>query len=302
MPSINGDLIPFASGAAHLGVDGNGVGAFDITTIAPYGHIFQLSGIFADPLTGQSGVIRFSQAAGAFQFSVDGGRTFSNFGSGGGGADGSGINAINGDLGPNIDLVGVNGIGITPLLNGTILIDGVGLSGNVVSSIGVIGDVNLTGDVDLAVPSSGFMAIFDTGDASPINFAVDHLALSGFWGFPSQGFNGSLVNELTDANGTSAQGSIQLVGASGIVVDIVGQVATITPGNLIPRCYRENFSNQTSLTVSHNLNLGTPPVVQVYDSNGVLIFPDSVTITNANTVTITFNVQQSGDVIVIGCD
>lgn len=137
------DLISIASGVSHIGVNGNGVGAFDITSIAPFGHIFQLSGVFVDPILGQSGIIRYSKAANAFQVSVNGGLTFSDVATG----------------------------------------------GTSVLSVGVLGDANLTGNVDLASPASGFIVIEDTGDASPLLFSVNTLALSGLWGFPTNGFS-----------------------------------------------------------------------------------------------------------------
>jgi hypothetical protein len=73
------DLIPTASGEASLGVNsGPNEGAFSASSIAPFNHMHMLSGVIHDPITGQSGVLRFSQAAGAFQGSIDGGRTFFN--------------------------------------------------------------------------------------------------------------------------------------------------------------------------------------------------------------------------------
>jgi hypothetical protein len=82
MPRINGDLIPISSGAASLGVDqtGNsvkGVHLFDESTIAPYLHIHQVSGVWHDPFHGGSGVVRFNLEQGCFEVSVDGGITFS---------------------------------------------------------------------------------------------------------------------------------------------------------------------------------------------------------------------------------
>lgn len=89
---INGDLIGL-SGLSHIGVDGGGNQgeAFDITSIAPMGHIHQVSGVFHDPLLGQSGIIRYSRAAAAFQISVDGGATFNDISTGGGGVTSIGV-------------------------------------------------------------------------------------------------------------------------------------------------------------------------------------------------------------------
>jgi len=255
MVRLNGDLIPGSSGQAHLGVNGGVGDAFDITTLTPFGHIHMNSGVWHDPMTGQSGVLRYSQAASAFQISIDGGRTFNNL--------------------------------VT--------------SAGTVTSVGVIGGANLTGNIDLATQASGFLAIFDTAGASPINFAVDHLGLSGLWKFPTQGFNGSVVNQLTDFNGTTVQGSVSVVGASGVVVDIIGQVMTITAGNTLLRSFAQTFVAATSWIVTHNL--GTADVsVDVYDSSSprLAIIPDAIAITDTNTVTVTFNVPQAGRIIITG--
>ena len=256
---INGDLIPTSSGFANLGIDvgPNAQNAFDITTLAPFNNIHLISGVWHDPIYGQSGVVRYSRAASSFQVSVDGGLTFN-------------------------DLV---------------------TGATVVSSIGVIGDANLTGHVDLATPASGFMVIFDTADASPLQFAVDQLGLSGLWQFPTQGFNGRVVNALTDFNGTEAQGVINVVGASGIVVDIIGNTLTVTNGNTVPRCYAQTISvSALAWVINHNLNT-SDIIIAAYNSATPrkLIIPDSVALTSANTVTLTFNTPQVGRIVVVGC-
>lgn len=262
MPKLNGDIVPSSSGIAHLGINGGpGAGQFDITSLNPFGHIHMLSGIWHDTLLGQSGVLRFDYAGGAFQVSVDGGITFND------------------------------------LLTGA----------TVVSSIGVLGDANLTGDVDLASPPSGFIVIEDSSDASPLLFSVNQLGLSGLWGFPTQGFNGRVVNALTDFNGTESQGVVSVVGASGIVVDIVGQTMTISADGIVSslnlgQCYSETFGAGTSVVITHNLGT-TDLIVNVYDTSSprLQIFPDDIEATDANTVTLSFNSPQAGRVVVIGC-
>lgn len=62
-------------------------------------------------------------------------------------------------------------------------------AGGGVTSIGVLGGANLTGAVDLASVASGFVSITDNGGSSPIYIGVDTLALSGLWGFPTNGFS-----------------------------------------------------------------------------------------------------------------
>jgi len=76
-----------------------------------------------------------------------------------------------------------------------------------ITSLGVIGDADLTGDIDLSVPNSGFMTIQDTGDASPLSFAVDHLGLSGLWRFPTQGLS-NVVNNIRQIGNTPLQGVV----------------------------------------------------------------------------------------------
>ena len=202
---FNGNLVPVASGFANLGVEvgPNAQNAFDDTQgeVRPFNHIHQVSGIFHDPLHGQSGVLRFNQNAVAFEVSVDGGRTFNSL------ADKAGVD-----------------------------------------SVGVLGDTNLTGHIDLAsAAASGFLAIFDTANASPIQFAVDQLGLSGLWDFPTQGFNGSVINELVDFHGTTAQGSITVQGVSGVIADIIGQTLTIgAPSVTLQGAYNNGASITTA--------------------------------------------------------
>jgi hypothetical protein len=174
-----------------------------------------------------------------------------------------------------------------------------------VTSVGVIGDTNLTGAVDFATRASGFMIIEDSSDASPLLWAVDNQGLSGFWDFPAQGFNGRVVNALTDFNGTEAQGVINVVGASGIIVDIVGQTMTVASDvdiSNLARCYVETFSAATSWVATHSLATEDVVIMVLDDSSPrVEIIPDEVEITDANNVTVGFNVAQGGRIIILGC-
>lgn len=73
MAKLEGDLVPLTSGTSHLGINSNGNGAFDISSLNPFGNIHQLSGIFHNE-NGSSGVIRFG--LNNFEFSSNGGITF----------------------------------------------------------------------------------------------------------------------------------------------------------------------------------------------------------------------------------
>jgi len=75
---LNGDIIPTVSGRSSLGVElgVNGPNDFDHSNLRPYGHIHQISGVFHDPIMGESGVIRFNREQACMEVSVDGGLTF----------------------------------------------------------------------------------------------------------------------------------------------------------------------------------------------------------------------------------
>lgn len=76
MGFIDGDLVPSSSGTSHLGVDARGATNFDISSLSPFGHIHQLSGVFHSEV-GTSGIFRFGNTN--MEFSVDGGKTFTTF-------------------------------------------------------------------------------------------------------------------------------------------------------------------------------------------------------------------------------
>lgn len=275
MTRINGDLVPSASGQAHLGVNGSATDAFDIASISPFGHIHQNSGVFHDPLSGQSGVLRYSQAAGAFQVSIDGGWTFTNLSTST--SSGSGLNSINGDLGPNISLVGVSGIQVTALGNGTILI---GTSGQFLTSqSGVLAG---TGGVTVQQIGGNFV-ISMTPDGSGLH-----------------SLNGETGPDVTLIGDTFS--SITVPSSNHIKVNIDPS------GIMDSRKYVEAFTSLTNYalgafrTFTHGL--GTyDVVVQTYDTsapNGKLIMPDDIVIEDENSVTVYYNAQTAGRVVIIG--
>jgi len=196
--------------------------------------------------------------------------------------DGSGINAINGDTGPNIDLIGVSGIQITPLGNGLVLI---GTSGAFLTTqSGVLG-VN---GIDVEQVDG--------------NFIVDGAALSGLI-TPSGGIgsiNGQIgpVIEITGVNGVtvtvSAENELLIDGAGASGVSGGGG------GSTSGLCFTESFTAVTSTTVTHNLGT-TDVVVDIFDASNNKLFADRVGIVDLNNVILEFNTPQTGKVVILGC-
>ena len=131
---------------------------------------------------------------------------------------------------------------------------------SVVTSIGVLGDADLTGAVDVASPASGFIVIQDSADASPLLWSVNTLGLSGLWSLPANGFPSTIV-----------------------------------------RSFAATFSAATTWTISHNISTADI-VIACYDASSPrkFLIPDDITLTDVNTVTVSFNVAQAGRAVVMG--
>lgn len=109
--------------------------------------------------------------------------------------------------------------------------------------------------------------------------------------------SGSLGDTVQELVGNVYTGSLDITGsvtASYFVGDgsrleniSVSQNATI----------KRSFTNQSTWVVSHNLDTENA-IVQVYDNNNYQIIPQTVRITDVNTVTITFPTQESGYAVV----
>lgn len=61
----------------------------------------------------------------------------------------------------------------------------------------------------------------------------------------------------------------------------------------------QSFTAATTVTASHMLDT-TAVMVSVYNATGLLITPATVTVTDANTVTLTFGSPTTGTVVIIG--
>ncbi|MGC8807881.1 MAG: hypothetical protein ACP5QB_10135 [Thiomonas sp.] len=78
----------------------------------------------------------------------------------------------------------------------------------------------------------------------------------------------------------------------------VCQVTTSTTGSGSGTAnYSQSFTSQTSVSLTHNAGT-TNVLVACYDANNREIIPQSVTVTDANTVTVTFGSAQSGRCVV----
>ncbi len=183
-----------------------------------------------------------------------------------------------------------------------------------VTSVGVVGGANLTGDVDFAGTTSGFLIPGDSAGSSPIKYDLDWPTLSGFFAFPSQGFNSSVINSVvvndalgrTDMEGP-IQGVINLQGVNGIDVDIDGQnvffgISGVTGNQSVVRGYSQDLTPSAfTFTVTHSLNTENV-TVQVYDSSDFLTQADDVEILSSTQVRLTFNSGFTGKVVITGFD
>jgi Ni,Fe-hydrogenase III small subunit len=102
----------------------------------------------------------------------------------------------------------------------------------------------------------------------------------------STSLSASIASDIAAANSGSFSGSFQGDG-SALTNITVDQSATIA----------SSFTNQTSVAVSHNFD-SKNVTVTVYNSSDVLILPASVTLTNSNTATVTFDSSTSGRIVV----
>lgn len=60
---------------------------------------------------------------------------------------------------------------------------------------------------------------------------------------------------------------------------------------------KRTFTNQSTWVVNHNLNT-VNPIAQVYDVNDYQVIPQTLRVTDSNTITVTFSQQESGYVVV----
>lgn len=105
------------------------------------------------------------------------------------------------------------------------------------------------------------------------------------------------VDEVQEVITNDYSGSINVDGAitasffkgdgSGLTNITVDQAATI----------KSSFTDSSTWVVTHNLDTDTP-LVQVYDVDDYQIIPQTLRITDSNTITITFPTAETGHVVV----
>lgn len=83
-----------------------------------------------------------------------------------------------------------------------------------------------------------------------------------------------------------------------IAVEVISGTPTWVPltNELDTVIYTQN-AGSVSWVIEHNLNT-TTPLVQIYDANHTMVYPDSVEVTSNNSVTVTFITPQSGRAVV----
>lgn len=187
-----------------------------------------------------------------------------------------------------------------------------------VTSLGVVGGADIVGAIDLSSTASGFIVIGDNGGSSPIYFNVDTLALSGLWRFPTQGFNGKVVNSVSVIGNTDISGDVNYQTVTSGFMSITQNAQNIQwqvdhlglsglwgfPTNgfsNIARCYTNTYGAASSWTINHALNTENV-IVMLYDNSGnpLKLDADDIEITDADNVTATFNSSQAGKAVVMG--
>lgn len=109
--------------------------------------------------------------------------------------------------------------------------------------------------------------------------------------------SGSLGDTIQELVGNIYTGSVDISGSvtASYFVGDGSQLTNITVDQ--SATIKKSFTNQSTWVVNHNLNAPNA-IVQVYDNDNYQIIPQSIRLTDSNTVTITFPTQESGYAVV----
>lgn len=109
--------------------------------------------------------------------------------------------------------------------------------------------------------------------------------------------SGSLGDTVQELVGNVYTGSVEISGSvtASYFVGDGSQLTNITVDQ--SATVQRSFTNSSTWVVTHNLN--TPnPIAQVYDTANYQIIPQTLRVTNNNTITVTFESARSGYVVV----
>jgi len=109
--------------------------------------------------------------------------------------------------------------------------------------------------------------------------------------------SGSLGDTVQELVGNVYTGSVEISGSvtASYFVGDGSQLTNITVDQ--SATIQRSFTNSSTWVVTHNLN--TPnPIAQVYDNGNYQIIPQTLRVTDNNTITVTFESARSGYVVV----
>ena len=196
-------------------------------------------------------------------------------------SDGSGLNAINGDIGPNIDIKGFNGIEVTNPSPGCIVVDGASISG-------LIGNSSSSGGGS-GIPCYTASFIAETDITFSHNLGTSNVIVELY----DNANNKIIADEVTISTANSVRVQFNVPQTGRVVI-----IACI--GATFNRAFSQSFNSTTSVTINHNL--GTRDViVQVYgDPPYGSIIPDTLRRTTTNQVLLEFSSPTTGRAVIIG--
>jgi cytoskeletal protein CcmA (bactofilin family) len=153
-----------------------------------------------------------------------------------------------------------------------------------------------------------------TGTITAQTLVVQTISSSVEYSSGSNVFGSLLSNTHQFTGSVGMTGSLSVIGASAFSgsVNIVSGSLNVASASLAisgslsingvnitaTGGFQQTFSAATTWTAVHNLNT-LYPVITVYNSSGQVIIPTSITATDANTTTVTFNVPVAGTINII---
>jgi len=113
-------------------------------------------------------------------------------------------------------------------------------------------------------------------------------------------FSKVAVSGQSDVLADDNKDTLNIAAGAGINITTNATTDTVTIAKDVQDTYiHDQASGLTTWTVAHNLN-NERPIVQVYDTTGEMIVPETITITDANNLSIVFAAAQTGKAVVAG--